>query len=1037
MASDLPIVGIGASAGGVEALDAFFRAVPADNGMAFVVVTHLAPDHESMLAEIIGRAAQMPVVNARDGETVEAQHVYVLPANAILTIRDGRLQLRRTDAADHERAPIDIFFNSLAADQGERAIGVVLSGGGSDGTLGLKAIKENGGLSVAQGSNGTRPRFSDMPASAVTAGFVDLLLPVEDIPGRILAYAQNWQVLNREQSDGFLAKVYTLLRARTGHDFSDYRERTVQRRVQRRMQVVQTPKIEDYVDLLQKEPDEAVALLHDLLIGVTDFFRDEAAFHALETVVVPKLLENKGADDEVRVWVPGCTTGEEAYSIAILLREQMDKIEAAPKVQIFATDIDETALGVARAARYPANSVKAVSAERLQRFFVAEAGTYHLAKELRDMCIFSAHSVIRDPPFSRLNLISCRNLLIYLKPALQAQVVSTFHYALLPGGHLFLGLSENVAQHGDLFLSVDRKNRLFRCRDLVVRQALPLRQFLPREGSASAASQRASSPRSDLLRKVAGTIVEHFSPPYVIVDETGEALYFSGGTGKYLQAAAGPATRNIVAMARPGLRADLRAALHRAKETGRRVTRDRVAVQIDGGVQMISLALEPIVEGGETAYGAVFIDLGPATARDENSAERHDSEGVAVQQIEKELQETKERLQATIEELETANEEFRSANEELLSVNEEVQSANEELETSKEEMQSTNEELHIVNNELRHKIDELDRANSDLNNLFESTRIASIFLDRNLLIRGFTPTIVRIFNLIPGDRGRPLSDIVSRAAYPDLENDMSAVLGGREMIERPVRLAGGNGHYLARVLPYRHRNNVIDGIVLTFVDVTNIVAAEEQQKVLTAELSHRVKNTLAVVASIAERTLPQGDVKTDLIGRFHALGHTHDLLADAGWTEARLRDVIRAELAPHLVGEGAEPRMNGPPVMMKPQAALFMSLVMHELATNAAKYGALSVAGGRVDVAWRIIGGAPPRLELTWTEHGGPRIAGPMKRGFGTELIERGVRFELQGEAKIEVVDGSLQCKMIVPADPERLVFGWPAQKEDREEAAS
>ncbi|HXC90863.1 MAG TPA: PAS domain-containing protein [Stellaceae bacterium] len=352
-------------------------------------------------------------------------------------------------------------------------------------------------------------------------------------------------------------------------------------------------------------------------------------------------------------------------------------------------------------------------------------------------------------------------------------------------------------------------------------------------------------------------------------------------------------------------------------------------------------------------------------------------------------------------------------------------------------MQSTNEELHIVNNELRHKIDELDRANSDLNNLFESTRIASIFLDRNLLIRGFTPTIVRIFNLIPGDRGRPLSDIVSRAAYPDLENDMSAVLGGREMIERPVRLAGGNGHYLARVLPYRHRNNVIDGIVLTFVDVTNIVAAEEQQKVLTAELSHRVKNTLAVVASIAERTLPQGDVKTDLIGRFHALGHTHDLLADAGWTEARLRDVIRAELAPHLVGEGAEPRMNGPPVMMKPQAALFMSLVMHELATNAAKYGALSVAGGRVDVAWRIIGGAPPWLELTWTEHGGPRIAGPMKRGFGTELIERGVRFELQGEAKIEVVDGSLQCKMIIPADPERLVFGLPAQKEDREEAAS
>ena len=397
------------------------------------------------------------------------------------------------------------------------------------------------------------------------------------------------------------------------------------------------------------------------------------------------------------------------------------------------------------------------------------------------MCIFSAHSVIRDPPFSRLNLISCRNLLIYLKPALQAQVIPMFHYALQAGGHLFLGLSENVARHNDLFSRSTARTAFFRRRDLVVRQPVPLRQFLPREGSASAASQRARRRGSDLLRQVAGTIVEHFAPTYVIVDETGEALYFSAGTGKYLQAAAGPATRNIVAMARPGLRADLRAALYRAKETGRRVTRDRVAVQIDGGVQMISLALEPIIEGGETAYGAVFIDLGPARAPDENSAERHDSEVVAIQQIEKELQETRERLQSTIEELETANEEFRSANEELLSVNEEVQSANEELETSKEEMQSTNEELHIVNNELRHKIDELDRANSDLNNLFESTRIASIFLDRNLLIRGFTPTIVRIFNLIPGDRGRPLSDIVSRAAYPDLENDMSRGIG------RPAR----------------------------------------------------------------------------------------------------------------------------------------------------------------------------------------------------------------------------------------------------------
>ena len=1037
MAAELPIVGIGASAGGVEALEQFFKSVPAGSGLAFVVVTHLAPDHESMLAEILGRATRMPVVNARDGVPVEAQHVYVLPASAILTIRDGRLQLRRTGTAQHERAPIDVFFNSLARDQGEHAIGVVLSGGGSDGTRGLKAIKENGGLTVAQGANMTRPRFPEMPSSAVAGGFVDLLLPVEEIPARIIAYVRNWGAFDPERPADGLAQIYAVLRVRTAHDFSEYKDRTFQRRVQRRMQVVQATTLADYVDRLQKVPDEVGALFRDLLIGVTDFFRDPAAFDALATLVVPKLFEDKGPNDEVRVWVPGCSTGEEAYSIAILLREHRDQLTAPPKVQIFATDIDEAALGVARAARYPANLIRGLTAERLNRFFTAEAGSYHLAKELRDMCIFSAHSVIRDPPFSRLNLISCRNLLIYLKPELQAQVIPTLHYALLPGGYLFLGLSENVARHNDLFLSLDRKNRLFRRRDLVARPHLPLRQSLPR-GTASGPGAAPPVQRADLLRQVAGAIVEHFAPAFVIVDGSDEALYYSAGTGKYLQAAPGPATRNIVAMAGPGLRAELRSALHEAKETGRRVTRDRVAVQIDGDVQMVRLAIEPIAEGGEIAYGVVFVDLGPARPRVEQSVEQPDGEAAAVQQIEKELQATKERLQSTIEELETANEEFRSANEELLSVNEELQSTNEELETSKEEMQSTNEELQIVNTELSHKIEELDRVNSDLSNFFESTRIATIFLDRNLVIRSFTPAVIEIFNLIPGDRGRPLSDIVNRFAYPELEDDMRSVLGGGGATGRSVSFAGGTSHHLARVLPYRHRNSVIDGVILTFVDVTAVVAAEEQQKVLAAELSHRVKNTLAVVASIAERTLPDDDAKTVLIARFHALGHTHDALSQGGWSEAPLRDLVMAELAPHAGGDGGNVTVEGPPVMLKPQAALLLSLVVHELATNAAKYGALSVAGGRVDISWTIAGNGSPRLELKWAERGGPRIdALPKRRGFGSELIERGIRFELQGEAKLEAVDGSLQCRIVIPADPEHLTFRAPPARPGIEVAAS
>jgi two-component system, chemotaxis family, CheB/CheR fusion protein len=747
----LPIVGIGASAGGVEALEQLFRAVPADNGLAFVVVTHLPPDRESLLVEILGRAARMPVVEAKDGERIAAEHVYVLPPSAILTIRGGRLRLRRTGPADRERAPIDVFFNSLAADQGEHAIGVVLSGSGHDGTLGIKAIKENGGLTIAQGTNVSRPRFTEMPASAVAAGFVDLELPVENIPERIIAYIRNWGAFDPEKPGDALAKIHGLLRSRTGYDFSEYKERSFQRRVQRRMQVVQTRNLKDYADRLEREPDEVHALFRDLLIGVTDFFRDAAAFQALETLVIPKLFEGKGADDEVRVWVAGCSTGEETYSIAILLREQCEKLVAPPKIQIFATDIDEMAMGVARTARYPATVVKEVSPERLTRFFVQEAGIYRVVRELRDMCIFSTHSVIRDPPFSRLDLISCRNLLIYLRPTLQTQIVPLFHYSLRPGGHLFLGSSENLSRYTELFVTLDRKNRIFRRRDLVSRPPLPLRQFLPnsrRDKTGTEESPSGLLQRSDLLRRIAATVVERFAPTYVIVDESGQTLFFSPETGKYLQPAAGPPNRDIVAMARPGLRGDLRAALHRAKETGQRVVRDRVPVQINGGTQLVSLAVEPIGEAKEMAYGVVFIDRGPVRMEEETASVRSDNDDATVRQIEQELQDTKVRLQSTIEELETANEEFRSSNEELLSVNEELQSTNEELETSKEELQSVNEELQTVNSELTAKIDELDRANADLNNLFLSTRVATIFLDRKLVIRSFTPEVTKLFNLI-------------------------------------------------------------------------------------------------------------------------------------------------------------------------------------------------------------------------------------------------------------------------------------------------
>jgi len=528
-----------------------------------------------------------------------------------------------------------------------------------------------------------------------------------------------------------------------------------------------------------------------------------------------------------------------------------------------------------------------------------------------------------------------------------------------------------------------------------------------------------------MLRRIGNVIMEQFAPTYVIVDDSGQTLYFSSGTGKYLQPAAGPPNRDVVAMARPGLRPDLRAALHRAKETGKRVVRDRIAVQLDSGAQVISLAVEPVTEGNETAYGIVFIDRGPMKTAEENPGSGHpENENTTVQQIERELQETKERLQSTIEELETANEEFRSSNEELLSVNEELQSTNEELETSKEELQSVNEELQTVNNELSAKIDELDRANSDLSNLFQSTQIATIFLDQNLVIRSFTPAVLRLFNLIQGDRGRPLTDIVGRFHYPEMEQDLRSVSNGGEVVERAVSLPGGNGHYLARVLPYFDANSEIDGVLLTFVDVSKLVAAEELHKALNNELSHRVKNTLAIVSSIVERTLTENGVKADLLGRLHALGHTHDLLSQSNWTDVSLRDLIATELAPHIGGDSGQLTLNGPPVMIKPQAALFLVLVIHELATNAAKFGALSTKDGRIDVKWVNIGDQPSRLELTWTERGGPKVDGLPRRGFGTELIERGIRFELQGDAKLEVVHGGLHCRIVIPTDRRYLAFG-------------
>jgi two-component system, chemotaxis family, CheB/CheR fusion protein len=1028
------VVGVGASAGGVEALEGLLRAVPADSGLAYVVVTHLGPGQVSMLPEILGRAACIPVAAARDGETVAANHVYVLPPDAILTIVRGHLRLHAENATQRERNPIDIFFTSLAKDLEVRAIGVVLSGSGSDGTLGIKAIKEGGGLTVAQGTDASRPRYPSMPESAIASGLVDLVVPLEEMPTKFIDYARSLGALDTLLAEGerrvdrvasARMAVCQILRNRLGYDFSGYKAATVLRRIHRRMQVLQLGRIEDYVERLHQDADEVVVLFRDLLIGVTNFFRDRQAFAALKGIV-PRLFEGRGPDDTVRIWVAGCSTGEEAYSIAILLREHMDTLQVVPRVQIFATDIDEPALAVARNGRYPPALLTDVSAERLARFFIREGESYILTKDVRSMCVFSAHSVIRDPPFSRLDLVSCRNLLIYFGPELQNEAIPLFHYALRPGGYLFLGVAENVTQHDDLFAPVDKKYRLFQKR---VHSGVPVRVPLttrePRFAAvAGAAATRTTANMPPLRAAVEARVIERFAPAHVLVNREGDIVHYSANTGKYFEAPVGAPSRQILAIARKGLRLDLRAALHEAMETRRPVVREKVAVEGDDALQFIRLVVEPFDRGKDDSHFLVlFSDRGPPLTLEEAAASGRAPRDVdhTVEQLERELRETRERLQSTIEEYETGLEDLKLSHEEMASANEELQSTNEEMETSKEELQSLNEELQTVNLELSRKVQALDQSNNDLRNLFESTQIATVFLNRELKIRSFTAAMTAIVNLIPSDKGRPLTDIVSQIDYPDLRKDIQAVFDDGKPCERRVQRSDGTLHYLARVLPYRIAGGVVDGVVVTFVDITKAVRGEEY-RTLAEELNHRVRNMLTVIIGLAGQTManapdPETGAKA-FVARLRAMGRAYNLLSKKDWGDVPLRDVITVELAPYKLAERDRVIVDGPVIQLSPKAAMAMMFTVHELATNSAKYGALSKASGDVDIAWSVNGEAGARrLVLDWRERGGPKAVAPTRKGFGTRLIEQQIRHGLEGEVDISFAPDGLHARLELPVD--------------------
>ena len=972
----------------------------------------------------------MPVHVAEDGTVIERDSVYVLSADSIISIHDRRLSVRK-NTKHRERKPIDIFFSALAVDCGELSAGIVLSGGDGDGTLGIKAIKERGGLTLAQAGDGFGPAHPDMPESAIATGFVDLAIPVGEMGAKLAEFGRGASLPDRltarpqAEAEAALVEIYAILRNQIGHDFSGYKNKTFIRRVQRRMYVTHIESYDGYLECLRREPQEVRALFRDLLINVTNFFRDADAFEALAATVVPKLFEGRGANDTVRVWIPGCSTGEEVFSIAILLREHMETLNAVPRVQIFATDIDERALAVARAARYPAALLDSVTEARRKRFFLADAGSFVVSKDVRDLCIFSPHSVIRDPPFSRIDLVSCRNLLIYFGSEVQGQVIPIFHYALRPGGYLFLGSAENISQFEDLFLPVEKKHRIFRRRlEDGSSLRLPLHIGAMRIGPAADTTLRRAPATGSVLRQLVDEqVLERFAPAHVVVNGEGDVVYYSSRTGKYLEAPSGAPTRQLLTLARRGLRLDLRTLFREAVETGKTVKRNGIVVDSDGGgVQVVDVTVDPLHDRGfgDPLYVVLFEDQGAVVTRGQAEQRVKAVEDDSVIQLERELRDTRERLQTVIEEYETSLEELKSSNEELVSVNEEMQSTNEELEASKEELQSVNEELHTVNSELNSKVDALDRANSDLQNLFDSTNVATVFLDRNLLIRSFTPTMAKIFNILPSDRGRPITDLSSRLLLGDFANDIRSVFSGPALIERRVDDSEGNLHFLARIVPYRDSRGEIQGAIITFVDVTVLTRAETQLRVLVAELQHRTRNLLAIVQSVARQTLPGDATASVFLARLAALGRTQNLSGGEVAGAVELEAMVRMEM--EAMGGGAKDRITieGPKVLLDLEVNQTLGLALHELATNAVKYGALQTDTGRLRISWHVSRNklAGDRLIFTWGETGVSPMPESADKGFGRKLIEDALAFTLRAKSRFKFNPDGIECCIEMPLPP-------------------
>ena len=841
---DFPIVAVGASAGGLQAYRRFLEGLPSNTGAAYILIQHLDPNHDSMMAELLAKSTEMPVDQAEDGKAIQPNHVYIIPPNRFMTMADKGLLLEQPDHEPGVRLSIDHFFRSMAAARGERAIAIVLSGTGSDGTLGIREIKATGGIVMVQEPKSAE--YDGMPRSAVKSGEVDFILPLDEMGNALAALFERPLMGEKDRRSGLsesapeqFGTVMSLLRAHTDYDFRCYKKATLERRIQRRMSLHRLETLDEYVEVLREKPGEIGKLYKDILIGVTRFFRDPEAWDALEEEAISKLIGNKRPGAPLRIWVPGCASGEEAYTLAMILTEQMRRQKKDLELQIFATDLSESAIETARSGSYPAAVVADVPKRYFEKYLTAENDRARVVKRLRESVVFAIQNVISDPPFSNIDLISCRNLMIYLETDIQKRMIELFQFALAEDGYLFLGPSESGERPRHLFEPVSKTYRIYkRGQGKRLRQgSFPIVPARDRRGYGQSETQSADefayASGTDLAKRI---LLQQFAPPSVLIDRNFEVQYFHGQVRDYLDFPSGEPTSDLISIAVEGLRSKLRGVITQAQDTGKRAETVARNVRRNGDEVNVQIHAQPVKSGKDHARLILVSFEDVSDPRDHSKAEaareaarQASADQPLVQQLEYELQATKEDLQSTIEELETANEELKASNEEVMSMNEELQSTNEELETSREELQSLNEELTTVNNQLEEKVDEVEASNNDLNNLLRSTNIATIFLDTDLCIRRFTPATRDLMRIIDSDVGRPIDDLAPRVKDPDLYEDAAQVLDKLQPLEAEVQ-NDNDQHFIRRIQPYRTNDNKIEGVVVTFTEVTGLRRAVDQTR---------------------------------------------------------------------------------------------------------------------------------------------------------------------------------------------------------------